>query len=207
MRVLIDCRPGALLAAIVTAASVACHRSTPSASPAPVRTVASQDGAARATAVRDSIARAEAARHAAAREDSSRAATAARMATLAAARSTLIEAIHFDFDRSEIRATDRPILDRKAGVLRANRSLHVRIEGNTDERGSDEYNLALGMRRAGAAKRYLAERGVDSATLTTMSSGEERPVCQQHDEDCWSKNRRAEFTIVSGGDVTIVPEQ
>jgi peptidoglycan-associated lipoprotein len=98
-------------------------------------------------------------------------------------------------------------LDRKAGVLGANRPIRIRIEGNTDERGSDEYNLALGMRRAAAAKLYLTQRGVDAARIETVSYGEERPVCQEHDESCWAKNRRAEFAVLAGDITTIVPER
>ena len=115
--------------------------------------------------------------------------------------------IHFDFDASEILDADKPVLDRKAGVLGANRPIRIRIEGNTDERGSDEYNLALGMRRAAAAKLYLTQRGIDATRIETASYGEERPVCQEHDESCWAKNRRAEFAVLAGNVTTIVPER
>ena len=196
-----------ILAALITAATAACHHAPTSTPPTPARSTVNQDSSARANARRDSIARAEAARRSAAREDSIRAAAQARAAALAAAQATLVQAIHFDFDRADILAPDRPVLDRKAVVLTANRPIRLRIEGSTDERGSDEYNLALGMRRAAAAKQYLVERGVDSSSVTTVSNGEERPVCQQHDEDCWSKNRRAEFAVVSGGNVVIVPDR
>ena len=66
--------------------------------------------------------------------------------------------------------------------------------------GSDEYNLALGMQRAVQTRRYLTERGIDSTRITIASNGEERPVCAEHEESCWNRNRRAEFTIVAGGD-------
>ncbi|HVE32638.1 MAG TPA: OmpA family protein [Gemmatimonadaceae bacterium] len=196
-----------LFAALVTAATAACHHAPAPAPPTPAQAAVNQDSIARANARRDSIARAEAARRAAAREDSIRAAAQARAAALAAAQAALVQAIHFDFDRADILAPDRAVLDRKAGVLAANRPIRLRIEGNTDERGSDEYNLALGMRRAAAAKQYLVARGVDSSSVTTVSNGEERPVCQQHDEDCWSKNRRDEFSVVGGGNVVVVPDR
>jgi len=196
-----------ILAALVTAATAACHHTPSPTPPTPARSPVNQDSIARANARRDSIARADAARRAAAREDSLRAAAQARAAALAAAQAELVQAIHFDFDRADILAADRPVLDQKSRVLTANRPIRLRIEGNTDERGSDEYNLALGMRRAAAAKQYLVERGVDSSSVTTVSNGEERPVCQQHDEDCWSKNRRAEFSVVNGGNVVVVPNR
>jgi peptidoglycan-associated lipoprotein len=196
-----------IFAALVTAATVACHHAPTPTPPTPAQSAVNQDSIARANARRDSIARAEAARRAAVREDSIRAAAQTRAAALAAAQAALVQAIHFDFDRADILAPDRPVLDQKARVLTANRPIRLRIEGNTDERGSDEYNLALGMRRAAAAKQYLVERGVDSSSVTTVSNGEERPLCQQHDEDCWSKNRRAEFSVVSGGNVVVVPDR
>ncbi|HEY6826538.1 MAG TPA: peptidoglycan-associated lipoprotein Pal [Gemmatimonadaceae bacterium] len=187
---------------------VGCHRAPPPAqTPAPVPSV-NRDSIARANAVRDSIARAEAARRiAAARADSIRRADEARAAALAAARAALTQAIHFDFDRSDILAPDRTVLDRKASVLSSNAPLRIRIEGSTDERGSDEYNLALGMRRAGAAKRYLTEHGVDGIRIETASYGEERPLCQGHDEACWAQNRRAEFVVTAGDIARIIPEQ
>jgi peptidoglycan-associated lipoprotein len=161
-----------------------------------------QDSINRANARRDSIDRAEAARRReVARADSIRRANEARNA-LAAARASLTESIHFEFDRSEILAADRSVLDRKAALLNANPSLEIRIEGNTDERGSDEYNLALGMRRAAVAKQYLVDRGVNPARIATASNGEERPSCRDHDESCWTQNRRADFAAV-GGDIVV----
>ncbi len=185
---------------------VACHHAPPpAATPTPVARV-NQDSINRAHAMRDSIARADAARRlAAARADSIRRANEARAAELTGARAALTQPIHFDFDASEILAADKPVLDRKAGVLGANRPIRIRVEGNTDERGSDEYNLALGMRRASAAKLYLTQRGIDASRIETVSYGEERPVCQEHDESCWARNRRAEFAVLAGDITTIVP--
>jgi peptidoglycan-associated lipoprotein len=119
---------------------------------------------------------------------------------LAGARATIVEPVYFDFDRSELRSGDRSLLERKAAVMTINGPLQVRIEGHTDDRGSDEYNLALGMRRAAEVRRFLVTQGIDSSRLSTSSSGEERPTCREADELCWSRNRRAEFVIVAGGD-------
>jgi peptidoglycan-associated lipoprotein len=77
--------------------------------------------------------------------------------------------------------------------------LRVRVAGHTDDRGSDEYNLALGQRRAASVKRFLTERGVDDARVEIVSFGKERPTCEQQAESCWSRNRRAEFEITAGG--------
>jgi peptidoglycan-associated lipoprotein len=114
------------------------------------------------------------------------------------ARDALRATVYFDFDRSELRQDQRGVLDAKLPVLRANPSIRIRIEGNADERGSDEYNLALGQRRADVAKRYLVEHGIDAGRIDITSNGEEKPVCQEHDESCWSRNRRDEFVIVLG---------
>lgn len=106
--------------------------------------------------------------------------------------------IHFDFDKSNIRPEDAAILDQKIPILMANPDLRIRIAGHCDERGSDEYNLALGNRRATAAKQYLVSRGIDAGRIESASFGEERPVALGHDEDSWWQNRRSEFEILSG---------
>lgn len=107
--------------------------------------------------------------------------------------------VHFDFDRADIRSDDRAILDRKAEILGANGGLRLRIAGHADERGSDEYNLALGNRRAVAVKTYLANKGIDGSRLELVSYGEEQPLAGGHDEDAWAQNRRAEFEVTAGG--------
>jgi peptidoglycan-associated lipoprotein len=118
--------------------------------------------------------------------------------------SAITAPIYFDFDRSTIRPDAAATLDRKIPWLQANPGMRIRIEGNADERGSDEYNLALGQRRAGAAKRYLTERGIAASRFDLVSHGEERPVCTEHNEACWQQNRRDDFFIVSiGGDGVI----
>lgn len=101
--------------------------------------------------------------------------------------------VHFDFDRYELTEEARMILAGNASYLKANPTTKIRIEGHCDERGSDEYNLALGERRAMAAKRYLQSLGVDTSRLTIISYGEERPLDKRSNEAAWIKNRRAEF--------------
>jgi peptidoglycan-associated lipoprotein len=114
--------------------------------------------------------------------------------------------IHFDYDRSDIRAEDAPNLDRKAAILEANPAVRVRISGHADERGSDEYNLALGTRRAASAKRYLENKGVDGSRLEVISYGEERPLSAGADETAWANNRRDEFEITAGGGSLVAPQ-
>ena len=104
-----------------------------------------------------------------------------------------LRAIHFDFDRYEIRRGDAEILDANARWLKANPNHLVLIEGHCDDRGTNEYNLALGERRARAAMNYLMGQGVAADRMTLQSYGEERPLCAEQNEACWAKNRRAHF--------------
>ena len=116
--------------------------------------------------------------------------------------------IYFDFDKSTIRSDAAATLDRKVPWLQANPGMRIRIEGNADERGSDEYNLALGQRRAASAKRYLVDHGIAADRFDLVSYGEERPVCTEHNEACWQQNRRDDFRIVTiGSDRIVVPPQ
>ena len=107
-----------------------------------------------------------------------------------------LEDVPFDYDKSVIRPDAKAILERTAKMLQANSKLKVQIEGHCDERGTSEYNLVLGERRAKATKQFLAAVGVDAKRLSTISYGEERPLCTEHDEGCYTKNRRAHFMIV-----------
>jgi len=102
-------------------------------------------------------------------------------------------AVYFAFDRSDLDAAARATLDGYAAWLNANRSINVTIEGNCDERGSREYNLALGQRRADSVRDYLASRGVSAGRIDTVSFGEERPVCTGSGEACWAQNRRGDI--------------
>jgi peptidoglycan-associated lipoprotein len=108
---------------------------------------------------------------------------------------TALKIIHFDFDRSDIRPGDAKILDANAAWLSANPKLLLLIEGHCDERGTSEYNLALGERRAKATQAYLVSRGVQAERITTVSYGEERPLCTERTEKCWATNRRAQFLV------------
>lgn len=109
----------------------------------------------------------------------------------------LTETIYFEFDRFDLSEAARLSLDAKIDVLGVEPTTQIRIEGHSDARGSDEYNLALGMRRASAARRYLAQHGVDPDQIEVTSMGEERPVCSEQVEPCWRLNRRAEFIIAN----------
>jgi peptidoglycan-associated lipoprotein len=104
------------------------------------------------------------------------------------------QTVYFDYDRAEIKEDARPALRANADKLNAGNYGTVTVEGHCDERGSTEYNLALGERRANAVKRYLVDLGVPSNNLRTVSFGEERPAVQGHDESAWRYNRRADFT-------------
>lgn len=138
----------------------------------------------------DSIARADAAR---------------REAERAALVNELAETIHFDYDQFTINADDTARLDRKAAIMKANAGLRIRVTGHADERGSDEYNLALGMKRAVAAKEYLARLGVDGSRIEVASLGREVPVDPSSNEAAWAKNRRGEFEAIAGAQSLVAP--
>lgn len=112
--------------------------------------------------------------------------------------SGMFQNIHFDFDKYDIREDAKPTLKALADYLVKNNDHKVLIEGHCDERGTNEYNLALGDKRARAAKDYLVSLGVPSARIDTISYGEEKPLCKEQNEDCWAKNRRDHFIIVKG---------
>jgi peptidoglycan-associated lipoprotein len=191
-----------LSAAVLTA----CPRKKPAPPPTPAVNQDSIDAAAR---TRDSLAALDRAR-----QDSIAAADRARQDSIANAQRAVTDArnaitapISFAYDQSEISDEARATLDAKIPVLSANPGLRIRVAGHTDSRGSDEYNLALGQRRAAAAKRYLTQRGIADARIDIISYGEERPVAQGEDESAWSQNRRDEFEIVAGGDAIVPARQ
>jgi len=103
--------------------------------------------------------------------------------------------VHFDFDKYEVRAQDKPVLDENARWLKSNANALLLIEGHCDERGTNEYNLALGERRAKATRDYLVSVGIEGARITVISYGEERPLCTERAEGCWAQNRRAHFLV------------
>jgi peptidoglycan-associated lipoprotein len=104
--------------------------------------------------------------------------------------------IYFDFDKADLRPDSQQVIARLAEAMKAHPNWKVQIEGNCDERGSTEYNLALGERRAGAAQQALVQAGVPAGSLKTISYGKEKPVCTESNEDCWQKNRHDHFTLL-----------
>lgn len=169
---------------------------------APVPTAATtapaiDDGAARRAReqfVRDSLARAAA--------ESAARASEAEAANL---RAILEAPVMFEYDAADVTDDARATLDAKLPVLRTNAALRIRISGHTDARGSDEYNLALGLRRAASTRKYLSDRGIAVSRIDIVSFGEERPAASGDDDSAFSKNRRAEFEILSGGDALRMP--
>lgn len=102
-------------------------------------------------------------------------------------------AIHFDFDKAEITPESQKRLDVLAEKMRANPQVHIKVAGNADELGTEEYNLALGQKRADAVKTYLGRLGVDASRIDTVSFGEEKPLDPSHTPEAWSKNRRGDI--------------
>lgn len=107
-----------------------------------------------------------------------------------------VQDVYFDFDKSDLRPEAVQTLARSAEVIKAHPNWTVRIEGNCDDRGSTEYNLALGERRSNAAQQALISSGVSASQLKTISYGKEKPVCTESNEDCWQKNRHDHFVLV-----------
>jgi len=179
------------LAIRAVAALDGCRRKVAPA-PTPVATTGSNAdslAALRARQRADSIAAAErAAREAAAASDRRSAGEAAAV---------LAQKVYFDYDRDNLRDDARAILDAKVPILIANPSVTLAITGHTDERGTAEYNLALGQRRAAATRDFLASRGVPTNRMRTISYGNERPVAVCDADSCWSQNRRA-VTVLNG---------
>ncbi len=104
-----------------------------------------------------------------------------------------LQSVYFDFDKSDIKSEYEAALKGNAGWSNKNGKSKVEIQGNCDERGTSEYNLALGDRRAKSAQKYLGNLGVDKGRLSTVSFGKEKPTCADHNESCWWKNRRDDF--------------
>jgi len=112
--------------------------------------------------------------------------------------SSPLKDVFYEFDRYDLSADARATLRANADWLKSNPSARVEIEGHCDERGTNEYNLALGAKRAQAAREFLTSLGIPADRLSTISYGEEIPVCREPTEDCWTKNRRARFVILQG---------
>ena len=189
---MIRCRSSGPLLLMVAAAAAACSHPAPAPPPAPQQTASGPT--VDSSRIRDSLANAKRI------ADSLAAERDREGAAVAAARNTLLAKIYFDLDKSDLSDQDRATLDAKIPILNANPGLRLRIEGNCDNRGSDEYNLALGQRRAAAAKRYLTEHGIDGGRLDVISYGRERPIAEGDTEEAYAQNRRDEFVITAGGD-------
>jgi peptidoglycan-associated lipoprotein len=179
----------------------ACRKKPVPVAPVPLTpaTVSGTDDAAmraaREKALRDSL-------------DKVRADSIARLATeteMANLRALLEAPVPFEYDAAEITDIGRATLDAKLPILRTNQALRIRISGHTDSRGSDEYNLALGLRRAAATRKYLVDRGIVIARVDIVSFGEEKPAEAGETEGTYTRNRRAEFEILAGGNALRVP--
>jgi peptidoglycan-associated lipoprotein len=158
-------------------------------------------------AYQDSVRAAEEARRAAeAQAAAERAAEAERQRAIAAARTTLEAMVFFDYDDSTIRDDAAEVLRQKVAILRASPQVQLRIEGHCDERGSTEYNLALGNRRAEAIRQFLTGFGLSENRFEIVSFGEGRPLTQGGTEQAWSRNRRGQF-VISGGANMINPAE
>jgi peptidoglycan-associated lipoprotein len=143
--------------------------------------------------LREQAMREKALREKAMAEEAARREALARQAAL---KGMKLEPIHFDFDQAVILDSQRQTMINNSEWLKAHPQAKIRIEGHCDERGTSEYNLALGQKRAEAAKRFLEGLGIPALRMSTVSYGEERPVAEGHNEEAWAKNRRAEFVLV-----------
>ncbi len=183
---------GAIMLAMLLALGVSCAKKQVTME---TQEMAAEEGAAQQSA-EDEAARREAeearlreqrAREARQRQEASSMSEAARRAAFED------EEIHFDFDKYVLTPQAMMILDDKAAYLREHSGVRVLVEGHCDDRGSNEYNLALGDRRANSAKNFLVKSGVAASRITTISYGEEQPLCMQQNESCWYRNRRGHF--------------
>jgi len=184
-------RSSLLFIAAISALAAGCSKKRPAvAAPTPANTAASAERARL-----DSIERAESARRAAlesARVEADR--KAAREALIL----TLTTPVYFELDQADLTDEGRRLLDVKREALERQPAIRIRIEGHADDTGSDEYNMALGERRAAYARRYLVQNGIAEGRIQIVSRGEERPACTDGQEACRARNRRDEFILVSG---------
>lgn len=192
-----------VLGVLVFAGVSACRKKQPEVAPQPV--VNNTPPETCDQRCRDSIRAANERRVADSIAAAAAAAKAAAERAVAALRATLAEKVFFEYDQSMLTDEARTTLDRKLAVLKANAGLRLRISGHADERGSDEYNIALGQRRAVAVKRYMMDQGIDGGRLDVVSFGEEQPAVQGGTEQAFALNRRAEFEITAGGESLTAP--
>jgi len=181
---------GAIMLAMLLALGVSCAKKQVTME---TQEMAAEEGAAQQSA-EDEAARREA-EEARLREQRAQEARERQAALSEEARRAAFEDedIHFDFDKYVLTPQAMMILDDKAAYLREHSGVRVLVEGHCDDRGSNEYNLALGDRRANSAKNYLVRSGVAASRITTISYGEEQPLCMQQNESCWYRNRRGHF--------------
>lgn len=198
-------RAHAFIALAAVATFAACGGKPEPEQPAPIATTANADSAARAARARQDSIDAENRRRAD-EEARRRAAADSAAGRVSQVLTDLRAMINFDYNESAIRGTDQANLDRKAAIMQANPGLRIRVSGHADERGSDEYNLALGNRRATAAQRYLQNKGIDASRIDVISYGEERPLDNAGTEDAFARNRRDEFEVTAGGDHLAAPQ-
>lgn len=195
----------ALAAIALSAVTTTACKKKPVVVPAPTPVVTppfNQDSADAANAAKRAAA--EAAAKAAAEKAAAEAA-AKLAAAVAAAKAEFATPVYFDYDMSNIRDDQRATLEAKLPIFAANPDMRIRVAGHTDNRGSDEYNLALGQRRAAEVKQYLIARGIAADRIDVVSFGEERPAVAQDNEDAWGKNRRGEFEIIAGANPFKLP--
>lgn len=189
---------GTLAAVAVSALGTACSKHAVPLAATPVavnRDSLDRARADSAAAAADSARSAEMARAQAVRDS-----LAANGSGAGDAMATLSAPVYYDYDQAELSDSARTLLLAKARLMQAQPGLRVRITGHTDERGSSEYNLALGLRRAAEARAFLMANGVDGSRVEISSMGEEQPAVQGSNEAAWARNRRAEFAPLTGSD-------
>lgn len=189
--------PALVLGLGLVAAGVACKKPEPYKAPEPQKVDTSAQDAARAKADEEARRQAEAARQRAEQEklEAARKAEAEQQAAFRRAADKALQDVLFDFDESDLSATSKATLQRIADFMKAYPKTIISIEGNCDERGTVEYNLALGERRSSVAKDYLKGLGIEENRMSTVSYGKEKPVCTDSVESCWSRNRRDHFVL------------
>ena len=183
----------AIVAVLGVMALGACGGDPEPEAPTPVAVDTAAERRAREAAAAQAARDAEARRLEAERQARERA-----MAEARTRRETLAQRVHFDFDQSTVTPAAEAILRRQVAVLRSYPDVRLRITGHADERGSTEYNLALGQRRAQAVKDFYTTSGLAANRFEVVSLGEERPIVRESTEAAWAQNRRAEFTIIAG---------
>jgi peptidoglycan-associated lipoprotein len=180
-----------LAAALVVAAGLACRKPAPAPAPEPAKVAPAAAKVETATTKPAD----DSARKAADAAEAARKAAAEAEAAYRKAADAALKDVHFAYDKSAVRDEDKAVLAGIAAFMKQYGQANVFIDGNCDERGTVEYNLALGERRAAAVRDYLVNLGVPAARLSTTSYGKEKPVCNESVESCWFQNRRAHFAL------------